>query len=159
MEATKMLITGPDKELVEALRQQAKRDSINRTPEQREAIRLQHERDERAMQAREDDLKRLRAEAGELEPDSNSNGEIEKKWEMSYNQGLFLVALIFGAFLFLIWWLYIRKARNSIRDLSYTKSEVRSKIDFGMNDSHFEKISDEGRESAEKMRKFLERKK
>lgn len=150
-----MLIVGPDKELVEGLRQKAKRDSINRTPEQREAIRKQQEENARIAEMREAEIERMRAEGGETAKYYDDELQSEEKWEMSYNQGLLLVAVILGGVIFMFWWFVIRKIRNNIRDISYTKNEVENKMDFVMNDPRFNEMSDEERQSMAKMKKFL----
>lgn len=158
MNATKSLIAGPDKELVEALKQQSKRDSINRTPEEREARRRQQERLAEIAEIREAEIKRLRAEGGETAAIYNDELENEEKWEMSYNMGLVFVAFILSGFGFLLWWFVIRKIRNNIRDMSYTRSEVTNKFNSAMNDPRFENMSDEEHEAMENMKKFINRK-
>ncbi len=158
MDATKMLITGLDKELVEALKQQAKRDSINRTPEQIEAIKEQQEENTRIEEMREEAIRHLRESGAETAKYCEDELETKNNGEIPYALGLFLFVLIIGGFFFMIWWFVIRKIRNNIRDLSYTKDDVQDKMNYAMNDSRFEKMSDKERESVEKMKKFLNRK-
>lgn len=155
VEATKWLVAGPDKELVEGLKQKAKRDSINRSPEEREARQKQQDRLADIEAIRKAEIERLRAEGGENADIYNDELKTTDKREMSYNMGLVFVAIILLGFGFLVWWTIIRKIRNNIRDLSYTKAHVQDKMAQAMNDPRFKNMSDEERQSVAKMRNYL----
>ncbi len=156
MEATKWLITGPDKELVEALKEQAKRDSLNRTPEQQEAIRKQQEEYARIAELREEAIQQLRLDGDETAKYYENEREDDDRFELSYNMGLVLVGAILAGFLFLFWWFVVRKIRNNIRDFSYVKNEAVEKFNSTMNDPRFAAMSDEEREAFIKAKKFLD---
>lgn len=155
VEATKWLVAGPDKELVEGLKQKAKRDSINRSPEEREARQKQQDRLADIEAIRKAEIERLRAEGGENADIYNDELKTTDKREMSYNMGLVFVAIILLGFGFFVWWTIIRKIRNNIRDLSYTKAHVQDKMAQAMNDPRFKNMSDEERQSVAKMRNYL----
>lgn len=156
MEATKSLFTGPDKELVEALKKQAKKDSINRTPEQQEAIRKQQEEYARVAELREDAIRQMRLDGNETAKYYANEKEPEDGFELSYNMGLVLAGALFAGFLFLIWWFVIRKIRNNIRDFSYLKNDAKEKFNQTMNDPCFSAMSNEERESFQKAKKFFD---
>ena len=158
MKATKWLVAGPDKELVEALKQQVKRDSINRTPEQIEALEKQQEENERIAEMREDAIRQMREDGIETAKYYDDESEPKKEGKLSYNQGLFILVLIIGGFLFMIWWFLIRKIRNKFRDISYMQGEVENKLDHAFKDTRFNNLSEKERESVEKMKAFLNRK-
>lgn len=155
MKATKWLVAGPDKELVEAVEQQVKRDSINRTPEQIEAIEKQQEENERDTEMREEAIRQMHEDGAETAKYYDDELEPKKEGEISHNLGLLIFALIIGAFLFMIWWFVIRKVRNKFRDISYLKNELGDKLDGAFKDPKFNDMSDEERESAEKMKGFF----
>lgn len=154
VEATKWLLAGPDKELVEALEKQAKKDSANRTPEEIEAKKKEQEMLAQVAKEREAEIERLRAEGVET---NNNELASNKKWQMPYNLGLVIAALMIAGFAFLFWWTVIRKIRNNIRDLSYSQNQVRNKFNNVVTDQRFDDMTDAEKEAVEKMKAFLNR--
>ncbi len=147
-----MMLNGPDDELVEMLKEQARQDSLNKTPEQLAAEKAEKERLDKIMAAREEERKRLG-----LEEEQTTNAHIITTNAPNFLPYVFAVLMILAIALPII--MAIRKAIKKAGDMSYTIGEMTEKMDQFSDDPRFKDLPEEERKNFEKFKNFIDKKK
>ncbi len=152
MNTMDMMLNGPDDELVALLKEQARQDSLNKTPEQLAVEKAEKEHLEKIMAAREEDRKRLG-----LDEEQTTNSHIITTNAPDFLPYIFAVLMILVIALPII--LAIRKAIKKAGDISYTIGDMTNKMNQFSDDPRFKDLSKEVRENFEKFKDFIDNKK
>ncbi len=146
------MLNGPDDELVALLKEQARQDSLNKTPEEISVEKAEKEHLGKIMAAREEERKKL-----DLEEEQTTNSHIITTNALDFLPYIFAILMILTIALPII--LAIRKAIKKAGDMSYTIGEMTEKMDQFSDDPRFKDLSEEKRKNFEKFKNFIDKKK
>ncbi len=145
-----MMLNGPDDELVALLKEQARQDSLNKTPEQLAAEKAEKEHLEKIMAAREEERKRLG-----IEEEQTTNSHIITTSAPDFLPYVFAVLMILAIAFPII--LAIRKVIKKAGDMSYTIGEMTEIMDQISDDPRFKDLPEEERKNFEKFKNFIDK--